>query len=170
MAFHQIELHPDSRDITFSAPNGLYTYKRLLFGVNMAMENFQEIVWQVIKDCLGAYNLHDLRVVGADDKEHEANLERAMRKLEESGLTLNYEKCEIGVSSMVYMGDVLSGEGLRLSSDRVKAIVEAPAPQNLFEVSFLGSLQFCEVYPKLCYNIQSTMGPNQERHKVAMGS
>ena len=67
-----------------------------------------------------------------------------MRKLEESGLTLNYEKCEIGVSSMVYMGDVLSVEGLRLSSDRVKAIVEAPAPQNLFEVrSFLGSLQFC---------------------------
>ena len=27
MAFHQIELHPDSRDITtFAAPNGLYRY------------------------------------------------------------------------------------------------------------------------------------------------
>ena len=38
MAFHQIELHPDSRDITtFAAPNGLYRYKRLLFGVNMAI-------------------------------------------------------------------------------------------------------------------------------------
>ncbi|KAK3716257.1 hypothetical protein QZH41_008148 [Actinostola sp. cb2023] len=35
MAFHQIELHPDSRDITtFAGPNGLYRYKRLLFGVN----------------------------------------------------------------------------------------------------------------------------------------
>ena len=66
-----------------------------------------------------------------------------MRKLEESGLTLNYEKCEIGVSSMVNMGDILSGEGLRLSSDRVKAIVEAPAPQNLIEVrNLLGSMQF----------------------------
>ena len=64
----------------------------------------------MIKDCPGAYNLHDdVRVVGADDKEHDANLEKVMRKLEESGLTLNYEKCEIGVSSMVYMGDVLSG-------------------------------------------------------------
>ena len=39
MTFHQIELHPDSRDITtFAAPNSLYRYKRLLFGVNMAME------------------------------------------------------------------------------------------------------------------------------------
>ena len=41
MAFHQIELHPDSRDMTtFATPNGLYRYKRLLFGVNMATEKF----------------------------------------------------------------------------------------------------------------------------------
>lgn len=36
MAFHQIELHPNSRDITtFAAPNGLYRYKRLIFGVTV---------------------------------------------------------------------------------------------------------------------------------------
>ena len=40
-----------------------------------------------------------------------------MRKLEESGLTLNYDKCDIAVSSMAYMGDVLSGEGLKVSSE-----------------------------------------------------
>ena len=146
MAFHQIELHPDSRDITtFAAPNGLYRYKRLLFGINMATEKFQQIVWQVIKDCPGAYNLHDdLRVVGANEKEHEENLERVMTKLQDNGITLNYDKCEIGVPSMTYMGDVLSGEGLKVSDERVKAIVEAPAPQNQSEVrSFLGSVQFC---------------------------
>lgn len=37
MAYHQIELEPDSRDINnFTAPIGLYQYTRLLFGVNMA--------------------------------------------------------------------------------------------------------------------------------------
>ena len=146
MAFHQIELHPDSRDITtFAAPDGLYSYKRLLFGVNMKGKKFQQIVWQVIKGSPGAYSLHDdLRVVGADDKEHDENLDRVMRKLEESGLTLNYDKCDIGVINMVYMGDVLSGEGLKASSERVKAIVEAPTPQNQSEVRrFLGSVQFC---------------------------
>ena len=35
---------------------------------------------------------------------------------------------------MIYMGDVLSGEGLEVSSERVKAVVEAPAPQNPTEV------------------------------------
>lgn len=86
------------------------------------------------------YNLHDdLCVFGADDREHNENLERVVHKLEESGLTLNY-KCEIGVSSMTYMGVVLSGKELKVSSDRVKAIVEAPAPQNQSE---LRSVQFC---------------------------
>ena len=43
MAFQQIELHVDSRDITtFAGPNGLYRYKRLLFGINMATENFSK--------------------------------------------------------------------------------------------------------------------------------
>ena len=141
MAFHQIELHPDSRDITtFAAPNGLYRYKRLLFGINMETEKFQQIVWQVIKDCQGAYNLHDdLRVVGANEKEHDTNL--VMTKLQDNGINLKYDKCEIGVPSMTYMGDVLSGEGLKVSEERVKAIVEAPSPQNQSEViSFLGSV------------------------------
>ena len=53
MAFHQIELHPDSRYITtFAAPNGLYRYKHLVFAVNMATEKFQQIVWQIIQDCI----------------------------------------------------------------------------------------------------------------------
>ena len=49
MAFHQIELAPESRDITtFAGPNGLYRYKRLLFGVNMATGKFLHIIWQII--------------------------------------------------------------------------------------------------------------------------
>ena len=43
----------------------------------MATETYQQIVSQIIKGCPGTYNLHnDLRVVGADDKEHDENLER----------------------------------------------------------------------------------------------
>lgn len=70
MAFHQVELHADSRDITtFAAPDALYRYKRLFFGVNMATEKFQQLIWQILKDCPGAHNLHDdVRVVGRDQK------------------------------------------------------------------------------------------------------
>ena len=111
----------------------------------MSTEKFQQLIWQILKDCPGAYNLHDdVRVVGRDHKEHNENLDKVMRKFEEHELTLNYEKCVIAAKSMEYMGEVLTGEGLQVSKKRVEAIVDAPRPQNQSEVrSFLGSTQFC---------------------------
>ena len=146
MAFHQIELHPDSRDVTtFASPDGLYRYKGLFFGVDMATEKFQLLIWEILKDCPSAYNLHnDVRVVGRDHKEHDENLDKVMRKFKEHGLTLNYEKCVTGGDSMEYMGEVLTGEGLQVSKKRVEVIVDAPRPKNQSKVrSFLGSAQFC---------------------------
>ena len=125
MAFHQIKLAPESRDITtFAGPNGLYRYKRLLFGVNMATEKFQHIIWHILKDCPGTNNIHDdIRVVGTSEEEHDERLNEVMKNLEESGLTLNYDKCQIVVSSMEYLGNVLTDKGLQVSNDNVKAIV-----------------------------------------------
>ena len=43
--FHQVELHPDSRGITtFAANDGLYRYKRMMFGISSAPEKYQQIV------------------------------------------------------------------------------------------------------------------------------
>ena len=173
MAFHQIELSPESRDITtFAAPNGLYRYTRLLFGVNMATEKFQNLIWQVLKACPGTHNLHDdILVVGKDQREHDRNLEKALKKLEECGLNLNYDKCIVGVDSMVYMGHTLSSDGLQLSKERVKAIAEAPAPKNQSEVrSFLGSVQFCAKFiPQFATVSAPPLGPDLQKCQMEMG-
>lgn len=145
MAFHQIELAPELRDITtFAGPN-LYRYKRLLFGVNMATEKFQQIIWQIFKDCPGTHDIHDdIRVVGTSEEEHDERLNEVMKKLEESGLTLNYDNCQIGVSSMEYLGNVLTDKGLQVSDDKGKAIAQAPRPKDQSELrSFLGLVQYC---------------------------
>ena len=42
-------------------------------------------------------------MVGADDKENEANLDRVTTNFQDNGITLNYDKCGIGVPSMIYM-------------------------------------------------------------------
>ena len=58
----------------------------MFFGVNITTEKFQQLIWQIPKDCPGAHNLHDnVRVVGRDQTEHDENLERVMRKFEENG-------------------------------------------------------------------------------------
>ena len=82
MALHQVELHPESRDITtFAAPNGLYRYKRLVFGLNMASEKFNHTIRQVVQDCPGAFNVHDdLIVGGVDDDQHDERVLAVVRK------------------------------------------------------------------------------------------
>ena len=68
------------------------------FGVNMATEKFHHIMWQAIKNCLGAYNFKN-------DEEHNANHNRVVRKHQDSAL--NYDTYEIGVAMFVFTGDVL---------------------------------------------------------------
>ncbi|CAB3992735.1 Hypothetical predicted protein [Paramuricea clavata] len=55
-AYHQLELHPDSRFITtFSthAYEGLFQYKRLNYGTNSAAEIFQNVLQQNLSDIRG---------------------------------------------------------------------------------------------------------------------
>ena len=172
-AFHQIELHPDSRDITtFAAQDGLYRYKCLFFGVNMATEEFQQLIWQILKDRPGAHNLHDdVRVVGCNQEEHDETVERVMRKFEGNGLTLNCDKCVIIATSMSYIGEVLTGEELQVADKRVEAIVHAPRPQNQSEVrSFFALCSILrQVYPRVFKNIKPITGSYQVGKAVEMG-
>ena len=53
--FHQIELEPNSRDITsFATDDGIFRYKRLSFGVNAAPEKYQHIITQTMEGLKGS--------------------------------------------------------------------------------------------------------------------
>ena len=85
---------------------------------DMTTEKFQRLMWHILNHCYGAHNLpDDARVVRRDQKDHDKNLDRVKQKFEEDGLTLNYvyAKCVIGADSMIYMGELLTGDGLQVS-------------------------------------------------------
>ncbi|CAM1154209.1 Uncharacterised protein r2_g4246 [Pycnogonum litorale] len=84
-AYHQIELHPDSRAITtFASHKGLYRYKRLMFGVACAPEMYQRVLQQILQDCVGAHNiLDDIIVHGRDTKEPNVRLQNVLTVLSE---------------------------------------------------------------------------------------
>ena len=66
--YHQLELSPESREITtFATHAGLYRYKRLLFGVNSASEQYQHEISAVIAGIDGAENISD-DIVGTRER------------------------------------------------------------------------------------------------------
>jgi len=143
--YHQIELEEDSRGITtFVTHAGLYRYKRLLFGVNSASEQYQHEIQRVLSGLEGAANISDDIIVhGRGTEAHDRNMEAVMNRLVQSGLTLNPEKCQFNMSKITFMGMLVSEKGIGPTEERVKAVVEAREPTTASEVhSFLGLVNF----------------------------
>lgn len=118
--FHQIELAPESRHITtFVTHKGLFRYKRLMFGISCAPEEYQNILQQVLQGCEGVKVIaDDIIVYGSNEEEHRERLEKVLGTLCKRNLTLNPKKCEFGMDKLVFMGHVLSKNGIGPSNTR----------------------------------------------------
>ena len=101
-AYHQIELAPESRNITtFSTHKGLYRYKRLMFGVSCAPEMYQKILQQVLLESEGAHNImDDIAIHAPTDEEHNSRFKKVAEILSEKGFTFNREKCKFKMSHL----------------------------------------------------------------------
>ncbi len=67
--YHQLELTTESRDITtFAVHNGIYRFKRLIFGVSSASEQYQHEISAVLAGIEGVENKSDDIIIHAPDK------------------------------------------------------------------------------------------------------
>ncbi|KAL7291197.1 hypothetical protein TKK_0015038 [Trichogramma kaykai] len=144
-AFHQIEIHKDSRNITtFSTSKGLYRYKRLMFGITCAPEIFQKILEKILLKCDGSINfIDDILVFGADSNEHDKRLEKVQEVLQKNGIQLNRTKCLYRVKKIQFLGHELSENGVKPLSKYIDSVVTTQMPTTIEEVqSFLGLINF----------------------------
>ena len=90
--YHQLELSPESRQITtFVTHKGLYRYKRLLFGVSSASEQYQHEISTALAGIEGVDNISDDIIVhGPDQTTHDQRLHKTMQRLRQHGLKKEY--------------------------------------------------------------------------------
>uniref|UniRef100_A0A1X7VEW4 Reverse transcriptase domain-containing protein n=1 Tax=Amphimedon queenslandica TaxID=400682 RepID=A0A1X7VEW4_AMPQE len=72
-------------------------------------------------------------------------------------------------ASVQYLGHVIDAHGLHPAKAKIRAIKEAPAPFNVFELkSFLGLLTY---YHKFLPDIATTLAPlHSLLHKILIGN
>ena len=144
-AYHQLELDEESKKYTtLNTHQGLIRYKRLMFGVNVAVTLFQREMENVLKDLPGVcVFLDDILVTGKNEFEHRENLDRVLSTLQKKGLKVNKDKFYYMMDSLTYLGYTISKEGLSPTKEKVEAFRNAPAPTSKEEVhSFIGSINF----------------------------
>ena len=150
-AYHQIELHEDSRYITtFSTHVGLRRYKRLFFGVTSAAEIFHNIVRELLSGIPGVVNAaDDILIHGPNEKEHDKRYDEVVRRLKSKRLTINMRKKKYKQSKVRFYGLIVGANGVEVDPDKVSAVKNFPKPTSTTEVrSFLGMSNWCSRFIK----------------------
>ena len=116
-----------------------------MFGVNFASKQYHYEIQTAVAGIEGQENISDEIILqGKDQKEHDLQLEKAIVRLKERGLTPIAEKCQFSMDKLTFFGMVLSGNGLSCTEEKVKAVKEAREPRTVSETrSFLGLVNYC---------------------------
>lgn len=142
--YWQIPMDENSKKYTAFAVTGrgLYQWRVMPFGLHSAPATFQRALDSVIGPDMEPYAfayLDDIIVIGKTLEEHLTNLKEVFRRLIKANLRINPEKCEFFKRETKYLGHVVSGDGIQTDPEKVAAISEMKAPQNIKEVRrFLG--------------------------------
>ena len=112
------------------------------FGLTNAPTAFMDLMNQVFKPYLDKFVIvfiDDILVYSRTKAEHSEHLRMVLQTLRDHRLYGKLSKCEFWLSEIMFLGHVISREGIKVDPQKVKAVLEWPGPSNVTEVrSFLG--------------------------------
>jgi len=142
--YYQTAISKDSRAATaFRTSTGLYQWTRLPMGLKGAPAYFQQqmqqsILTDLLYTCCEVY-LDDIIIYGATEEEFLHNLQRVLQRLKQFNVTLNPNKARVGVTTVEYVGHIISDKGLTMSEAKIQKVQEFRKPLTQKEMkSFLG--------------------------------
>ncbi|OXA42471.1 Transposon Ty3-G Gag-Pol polyprotein [Folsomia candida] len=141
--YWQIAMHPDSIKYTaFICHEGKYEFLRMPFGLSIAVAKFQRFVNNLLKNARGVFAdayLDDIIIYSSTWKEHLKHVRFVLEQLQAAGLTANVAKCSFGLTTISYLGFIISPDGVSTDPRKTSSILEFPIPHNPKEVKrFLG--------------------------------
>ncbi|KAG5899439.1 hypothetical protein JTB14_033630 [Gonioctena quinquepunctata] len=149
--YWQVELAQEDREKTaFTIGSGLWQFTVMPFGLCNAPATFERLMETVLKGlswntCL--VYLDDIIVVGRSFEDHVKNLEEVFLRLRNSGLKLSPKKCHLFQKEVRYLGHVVSGEGVAVDDQKIKAVKDWPIPKDIHQLrSFLGLCTYYRRY------------------------
>ena len=122
-----------SHKTAFSTHEAHYEFLRLPFGMKNAGFNFQQLMHTVLKKILYKYclaYLDDVLIFSNTMKEHMEHLTEIFDRFREAKLKLNGKKCQFAKSEVLYLGFILSKDGIRTDESKIEAVRTFPRPTS----------------------------------------
>jgi len=123
---------------SFNSPFGRFQWCCLPFGVSPAPKEFQRRLNHALEDLKGVLPIHDdVFIYGGGTTEEEAsqdhnrNLLQLMQRCKEKNIKLNKEEVKLRSKEVLFMGHVITSEGLKADPQKIRAVQEMPTPTNV---------------------------------------
>lgn len=124
--YWQVDMESNSIPNTaFVTSSGFYEFLQLPFGLKNAAAYFQRLMEIVLKDFKGKHcfvYIDDTVVYARNEAEHLVHLSQVFSSLQEAGLTLNLKKFNLFQHSLVFLGHVVSANGVNTDPEKVKSV------------------------------------------------
>lgn len=158
-AYMQLPLDESSKEqTTINTGEGLFRFNFLPYGVASSPALFQAFITQVLAgvEDIVIYQ-DDILLASSDNNKHCILLDTVLGKLKAAGVKVNSKKSAYFMSSIKYLGFVFDQAGVRPNPDKIKPILEAPAPNNVQQLqSYIG---LCTFYSRFIPNFSTVMAP-----------
>ena len=148
-AYNSLRLRQQDQILTtLNTALGLLKWGRLPYGINSAGAQFQATIDEVLSGISHVCcRVDDILITGRDDEKHMANVREVVSRLEKAGFRCRLDKSQFMQKSVVYLGHVVSAEGIRTVQSKVETLVKAPYPENREKlIAFLGAVQYYSRY------------------------
>ncbi|GJX90077.1 reverse transcriptase domain-containing protein [Tanacetum coccineum] len=145
--YFQILIDPkDQEKTTFTCPYGTFAYRRMPFGLCNAPGTFQRCMMAIFHDMIEKTMevfMDDFSVFGDSFSSCLANLDKMLKRCEDTKLALNWEKSHFMVKEGIVLGHKISRKGIEVDKAKVDVISKLPHPTTVKGIrSFLGHAGF----------------------------
>ena len=140
-SYNQISMDPgDQEKTSFVTAQGTYCYRVMPFGLKNVGATYQRLVNRMFQKQIGTtmeVYIDDMLVRSTKSDLHIIHLSEAFQILRNYNMKLNPAKCAFGVSARKFMGFIVNHRGIEANPDKIKALLDMPAPSGIKEVQRL---------------------------------
>nr|GEX77229.1 DNA-directed DNA polymerase [Tanacetum cinerariifolium] len=133
--YFQIPIDPkDQEKTTFTCPYGTFAYKRMPFGLCNVPGTFQWCMMAIFHDMIEQTMevfMDDFLVFGDSFSTCLTNLEKMLKRCEDTKLALNWEKSHFMMKEGIVLGHKISKKGIELDKAKIKVISKLPQPTTV---------------------------------------
>ena len=130
--YWQGSMNPQDREKTaFIAPDGLFEFTRMPFGLSTAPATFSRAISIILsgltfESCLCYFD--DVLIYSKDIDQHCERLTSVLQRFRQHGLKVKASKCSFGADQVLYLGHTISNEGVHTDPAKLEAVQNLPAP------------------------------------------